>query len=103
MITTPIRVTWSDEDQEHVGLCTEFPSLSWLATTPETALRGIRKVVAEVVAESEIRNLLEQQRVRIQEEIANYPPPITACDAQFNHLLEQRSRIARELACMTKT
>jgi hypothetical protein len=97
------RVTWSDEDQEHVGLCTEFPSLSWLATTPETALRGIRKVVAEVVAESEIRNLLEQQRVRIQEEIANYPPPITACDAQFNHLLEQRSRIARELACMTKT
>ena len=97
------RVTWSDEDQEHVGLCTEFPSLSWLATTPETALRGIRKVVAEVVAESEIRSLLEQQRVRIQEEIANYPPPITACDAQFNHLLEQRSRIARELACMTKT
>ena len=97
------RVTWSDEDQEHVGLCTEFPSLSWLATTPETALRGIRKVVAEVVAKSEIRNLLEQQRVRIQEEIANYPPPITACDAQFNHLLEQRSRIARELACMTKT
>ena len=61
MITTPIRVTWSDEDQEHVGLCTEFPSLSWLATTPETALRGIRKVVAEVVAESEIRSLLEQQ------------------------------------------
>ena len=103
MITTPIRVTWSDEDQEHVGLCTEFPSLSWLATTPETALRGIRKVVAEVVAESEIRSLLEQQRVRIQEEIANYPPPITAFDAQFNHLLEQRSRIARELACMTKT
>lgn len=97
------RVTWSDEDQEHIGLCTEFPSLSWLATTPETALRGIRKVVAEVVAESEIRNQLEQQRVRIQEEIANYPPPITACDAQFNHLLEQRSRIARELACMTKT
>ena len=45
------RVTWSDEDQEHVGLCTEFPSLSWLATTPETALRGIRKVVAEVVAD----------------------------------------------------
>ena len=44
------RVTWSDEDQEHVGLCTEFPSLSWLATTPETALRGIRKVVAEMVA-----------------------------------------------------
>jgi predicted HicB family RNase H-like nuclease len=43
------RVTWSEEDQEHVGLCAEFPSLSWLAATPETALKGIRKVVAEVV------------------------------------------------------
>ena len=45
------RVTWSSEDQEHVGLCAEFPSLSWLAGTPESALKGIRKVVAEVVAD----------------------------------------------------
>ena len=43
------RVTWSDEDAEYVGLCAEFPSLSWLASTPEAALRGIRTVVAEVV------------------------------------------------------
>jgi predicted HicB family RNase H-like nuclease len=43
------RVTWSEEDQEHVGLCAEFPSLSWLAASPEAALRGIRSVVAEVV------------------------------------------------------
>ena len=43
------RVTWLDEDQEHVGLCAEFPSLSWLATSPEAALHGIRKVVAEAV------------------------------------------------------
>ena len=43
------RVTWSEEDGEHVGLCAEFPSLSWLARTPEDALKGIRKVVAEVV------------------------------------------------------
>ena len=45
------RVTWSDEDAEYVGLCAEFPSLSWLARSPESALRGIRKVVAEVVAD----------------------------------------------------
>jgi predicted HicB family RNase H-like nuclease len=45
------RVTWSDEDEEYVGLCAEFPSLSWLARSPESALRGIRKVVAEVVAD----------------------------------------------------
>ena len=43
------RVTWSEEDGEHVGLCAEFPSLSWLAKTPEAALRGIRELVAETV------------------------------------------------------
>ena len=45
------RVTWSLEDSEHVGLCAEFPSLSWLARTPEKALAGIRQAVAEVVAD----------------------------------------------------
>jgi predicted HicB family RNase H-like nuclease len=45
------RVTWSPEDSEHVALCAEFPSLSWLAKTPESALKGIQKVVADVVAD----------------------------------------------------
>jgi predicted HicB family RNase H-like nuclease len=45
------RVTWSPEDGEHIGLCVEFPSLSWLAKTPEAALKGIRHVVAESVAD----------------------------------------------------
>lgn len=45
------RVTWSPEDGEHVGLCAEFSSLSWLAPTPEKALAGIRRVVGEVVAD----------------------------------------------------
>jgi predicted HicB family RNase H-like nuclease len=45
------RVTWSPEDGEHVGLCVEFPSLSWLATTPEEALTGIRQTVASAVAD----------------------------------------------------
>jgi hypothetical protein len=43
------RVTWSDAYNEHVGLCAEFPSLSWLAVSPEAALKGIRRVVADVV------------------------------------------------------
>jgi predicted HicB family RNase H-like nuclease len=47
------RVTWSEEDSEHVGQCVEFPGLSWLAETPEAALRGIRRVVADVVADLE--------------------------------------------------
>ncbi len=45
------RVTWSEEDGEHVGLCAEFPSLSWLEKTPEKALMGIRKLVRETVAD----------------------------------------------------
>lgn len=41
------RVFWSHEDGEYVGTCTEFPSLSWLDRTPELALAGVRKAVAE--------------------------------------------------------
>jgi predicted HicB family RNase H-like nuclease len=43
------RVTWSEDDSQYVGLCAEFPSLSWLASSPEEALRGIRRVVASAV------------------------------------------------------
>ena len=45
------RTVWSDEDGEYAGLCAEFPSLSWLAPTPEAARSGIRQLVAEVVAD----------------------------------------------------
>jgi len=45
------RVTWSEEDQEYVGLCTEFPSLSWLTETQESALEGIRQLVASVISD----------------------------------------------------
>jgi len=50
------RVTWSDEDGEYVGLCAEFPSLSWLADSQEVALRGIRTVVAEVISDMQSSN-----------------------------------------------
>lgn len=45
------RVTWSPEDGEHVGLCAELPSLSWLSKTPEAALKGIRQVAMDAVAD----------------------------------------------------
>ncbi|MDQ1333269.1 MAG: hypothetical protein QG552_219 [Thermodesulfobacteriota bacterium] len=47
------RVTWSEDDNEYVGLCAEFPSLSWLAATPEAALKGVRKMVADIVKDME--------------------------------------------------
>lgn len=45
------RVVWSEEDQEHVGLCAEFPSLSWLDPSQTRALRGIVDVVGQAVAD----------------------------------------------------
>ena len=45
------RVTWSEEDNEYIGVCAEFPSLSWLAATQEAALAGIRETVKQVVAD----------------------------------------------------
>ncbi len=74
------RVTWSSEDDEHIGLCTEFPSLSWLAPNPEAALSGIRKVVAEAVSDMQAegepipeplaeKNYSGQFRVRIPPEV----------------------------------
>ena len=47
------RVTWSQNDGEHIALCAEFPSLSWLAPTVEEALKGIRETVTAVVADME--------------------------------------------------
>ena len=44
-------VTWSGEDDEYVGLCTEFPSLSWLAPTPDEAFSGIRGLVSGALAD----------------------------------------------------
>jgi predicted HicB family RNase H-like nuclease len=43
------RVMWSEEDNEFVGLCAEFPGLSWLAVNPEEALKGIRSVVRKCI------------------------------------------------------
>ena len=61
------RLTWSEYDQEFVGLCAEFPSLSWLASLQESALRDIRSVVAQVVTE------LKTTRDAIPEPLASRP------------------------------
>ncbi len=50
------RLTWSELDNQWVGLCVEFPSLSYLASTQQRALRGIVKIVAEVVKDMTANN-----------------------------------------------
>lgn len=40
---------------------------------------------------------LRAEKERIADEIRGYPPPIPACDAQFNYLIERRDRVSQEL------
>ena len=50
------RVTWSPEDEEFVGFCAEFPSLSWLSDSQEGAFSGIRELVSDCVADMKSNN-----------------------------------------------
>ena len=50
------RVAWSDEDGEYVGLCAEFPSLSWLSPTRAEAHSGIRQLVSDSLADMQATN-----------------------------------------------
>ena len=59
------RVTWSENDKEYVGLCTEFPSLSWLDKTPESALQGIRNIVCSIIID------MKKNKEQIPEPIAS--------------------------------
>lgn len=47
------RVIWSAEDNEFVGLCAEFPSLSYLAETQSEALSGIANLVKDIIKDME--------------------------------------------------
>ena len=49
------RVIWSVEDEEFVGLCAEFPSLSYLDEEHLKALSGIVELVKDVVADMEAK------------------------------------------------
>lgn len=43
------RVFWSEEDEEFVGLCAEFPGLSWLDENQALTLKGIVDLVQECI------------------------------------------------------
>jgi len=44
-----------------------------------------------------IREHLLRLKAPIDRQIREYPTPIAGCDAQFNHLLEERRRLAHDL------
>ncbi len=46
----------------------------------------------------EIRRRLERRKRALFAEIRGYPQPIAGCDAQYQHLADQRGAVTRELA-----
>ena len=62
----------------------------------EQAVEDDGQVARFVLIWQQIQQHLETEKVRIVEEIGEYPHPIPACDAQFNGLLEERSAILGE-------
>lgn len=74
------RVTWSEEDKEFVGLCAEFPSLSWLDDTQEAAFQGINKVVAEVIADMKSNDEIIPEPISVKHYSGNFtvriPPEV---------------------------
>jgi predicted HicB family RNase H-like nuclease len=79
------RVTWSENDNEYVGLCAEFSSLSWLSPSPEAALKGIRKLVAEIVIDMKSNN-------------ENIPEPIACRQYSGKFMVRVPPEIHRNLA-----
>ena len=44
-----------------------------------------------------IKTHLETKKAQLYTQIGNYPTPITGCDQQFNHLLDQQRQVSQEL------
>ncbi len=62
------------------------------ASSAERAARGAIAAIGR-----ELSSILEDRRIRLAQQIRDYPAPIPACDADFNHMLDERSRISEEL------
>ena len=77
------------------GSDTEFGTVGGAASA---RMAQAERESAERAAEWEThRCRLQAEKARIQQEISSYPTPIAGCDEQFNHLLERRSQVRREL------
>jgi len=74
---------WSEEDQEFVGKCEGFPSLSWLAPTEGEALLGICNII-NYESEDFPR---EKQMIAITEKQAE---DIEACLSDFKSIIDNR-------------
>jgi hypothetical protein len=69
--------------------------MSAVRTSPGDSSLDVARL-ASIAAD--IESLLERVFRSVDEEIRHYPTPIPRCDAQFNALYEQRTRLAAELS-----
>lgn len=55
MLKSPVMLSFNvnDDEGEYVGLCNDFPSLSFCAPTVWKALRGIKQLVWEIVSSND--------------------------------------------------
>lgn len=61
-------------------------------------LAGVNSVEPGRAVWDEVEAALIDVRASVYAEIRAYPKPITACDAQYNYLLEQRAEVGQLLA-----
>jgi len=52
---------------------------------------------AQLALLARIEQALEARRARIDDDVKNYPRPITGCDVQFEYALEQQAGVRKEL------
>jgi hypothetical protein len=95
------RVTWSPDDGEYLGLCTEFPSLSWLAATPKGALKGIRQVVSDVLADMNVPVPLAEKRYSGEFRVRTPPELLRALAMQAaEQKVGRNRRVSAKLAIL---
>ncbi|MCB9078729.1 MAG: hypothetical protein H6631_14100 [Anaerolineaceae bacterium] len=68
----------------------------------ETETTMSQKSEAAQPAWNKLRTELEQEKARLYQQIGHYPPPIAACDQQFNYLLDKQAKILQALARLSE-
>jgi hypothetical protein len=43
------HILWSKQDKSYIGTCTEFPSLSWIASSHSLAFTGIYNLILNTI------------------------------------------------------
>jgi len=81
------RIIWSEDDHEFVGLCAEFPGLSWMDKEQTAALSGIVNLVGEVVADMESTG-------------EKIPPPLSLQKYSGKFMIRTTPELHRQLATL---